>query len=273
MHNSNQSILTTLHRLLTRHFDREDLHTLTFDLGIVYDDLRGEGRASKARELVLLMARQGRLPELVELARSYRSNADWPSVPEDIDLEAMLDSQEMSTASARTPPGPTFNISGDIHAGQVNIGGAQAFTGPVEVDMRETTISQLGEVVTGDRIEMPGDFWEALVNVKSRLDSVSQTIRTLPHVDNFYKQELVRLIDDLTKQLEQAPEDRIEDAEKVSKRMEALAGEIDSEKPDKEMVEITGESLKRAAQNLADVLPTVLTIATRIVSHVMRSVM
>jgi hypothetical protein len=36
------------------------------------------------------------------------------------------------------------------------------------------------------------------------------------------------------------------------------------------MVEITGEGLKKAAQNLASVIPTVLTIATQIVDTVTR---
>jgi chromosome segregation ATPase len=119
---------------------------------------------------------------------------------------------------------------------------------------------------------MSGDFRGAIVNVRSRLEGISQTIEALPHADDSQKQELIRLIEDLKRQLEQVPEDRAKDAEKVSRRVEALAREVDSEKPDREMVEITGESLKRAAQNLADVLPTVLTIATQIVSHVMHFV-
>jgi hypothetical protein len=272
MDSSSREILTAVRRLLTRHFDVEELRTLAFDLGIPYDDLRGEGRASKARELILLTARRGCLPELVELAQSRRSNVDWPSVPEDIDLDAIFDDQEMGAVSAPGPIGPTFHISGPIAAERVNIGGEETHIGSIQVDMSETIIGQAGEVVEGDRVDMSGDFRGAIVNVRSRLEGISQTIEALPHADDSQKQELIRLIEDLKRQLEQVPEDRAKDAEKVSRRVEALAREVDSEKPDREMVEITGESLKRAAQNLADVLPTVLTIATQIVSHVMHFV-
>jgi hypothetical protein len=37
-------------------------------------------------------------------------------------------------------------------------------------------------------------------------------------------------------------------------------------KPNKPVLQITGEGLKKAAENIADVLPTVLDIATRIVA-------
>jgi hypothetical protein len=42
------------------------------------------------------------------------------------------------------------------------------------------------------------------------------------------------------------------------------------EKPNPTSIKITGEGLKQAAQNLADVLPTVVTIATQIVLAVSR---
>lgn len=242
METSNSKFLTTLRELLSSHFDREELRTLSFDLGIDYDDLRGEGKSNKARELIGLMARRQRLPELVEWARKYRPGVQWPSIPGHFAPEAIPGSQEIETASTPVSTGPTFNISGDIKAGQVNVGGVQAFTGPIDVDMRETTI----------------------------LGNVTQTINALPHGDDAQKAELVQLVNELQEQLARVPEERVKDAAKVSKRVEALAREIDSK--DKEMIEIAGESLKRAAQDLKDVLPTVLTIATQIVANATRFV-
>jgi hypothetical protein len=65
--------LTRLHQVLQSRFDREELRTLCFELGVSYDDLRGEGRAAKARELVLFMSRRtgglARLRAAVEAAR------------------------------------------------------------------------------------------------------------------------------------------------------------------------------------------------------------
>jgi hypothetical protein len=79
------------------------------------------------------------------------------------------------------------------------------------------------------------------------------------------------LIVKLNEALQQIPSDRSEEAEKVSKRVEALIKDSSSENPDKERVEITGESLLLAAKNLASVTPVVLTIATQIVDFVSRA--
>jgi hypothetical protein len=68
---------TRLHRLLTRYFDREELRTLCFNLGVDYDDLEGEGKTNKARELVAYLERHGRLLELVTLGKKLRPHVDW----------------------------------------------------------------------------------------------------------------------------------------------------------------------------------------------------
>ncbi len=68
---------TKLHQLITTHFDGEELRTLCFDLNVDYDDLRGEGKASKAREFIAYLERHGRIPELVEVCRRLRPHASW----------------------------------------------------------------------------------------------------------------------------------------------------------------------------------------------------
>jgi hypothetical protein len=45
-----------------------------------------------------------------------------------------------------------------------------------------------------------------------------------------------------------------------------------AEQPNKTSLQISGEGLKKAAQNLADIMPTVLTIATQIVTTIARFV-
>jgi hypothetical protein len=68
---------TKLRQLLSTHFDEEELRTLCFDLGMSYDDLRGEGVPHKARELVAYLERRGRIPELVTLGKRERPHLDW----------------------------------------------------------------------------------------------------------------------------------------------------------------------------------------------------
>ena len=46
-------------------FNEAELKVCCFELGVDYEDLGGNGRADNARELVALLQRQGRLPELI----------------------------------------------------------------------------------------------------------------------------------------------------------------------------------------------------------------
>jgi formylglycine-generating enzyme required for sulfatase activity len=60
---------TQLHQFLVDHFSLDDLKTLCFYLDVEFDDLGGDGRVGKARELVLLARRQSRLERLDEMLR------------------------------------------------------------------------------------------------------------------------------------------------------------------------------------------------------------
>jgi len=69
--------LTQLREKVIRYFDEEELRTLCGDLGVDYDDLRGEGKAAKAREFVNYLERRGRLPELVRKCSELRPKVAW----------------------------------------------------------------------------------------------------------------------------------------------------------------------------------------------------
>ena len=60
---------------LEEQFDLEELRTLSMDLGVDFDNLRGEGKAAKARELVLYLQRRGRLDALVAAVQAARGPA------------------------------------------------------------------------------------------------------------------------------------------------------------------------------------------------------
>lgn len=72
-----QEHLIRLHEILAKRFDAEELRTLCFELGIDYDDLKGEGKRGKARELVALLERRGRIAELVAIGKQLRPDAAW----------------------------------------------------------------------------------------------------------------------------------------------------------------------------------------------------
>ncbi len=67
-----------LRQTLTSRFDREELRTLCFDLGVDYEALPAEGKAGKARELVNYMERREQLAELVETIRRMRPDIPLP---------------------------------------------------------------------------------------------------------------------------------------------------------------------------------------------------
>ncbi|MCA9867590.1 MAG: hypothetical protein KC410_13975 [Anaerolineales bacterium] len=67
--------------LIAHHFDLEEVRTLCFALGIAYDDLGGEGRRGKARELLLLAGRHDRMADLLALLRRERPAVDWAAAP------------------------------------------------------------------------------------------------------------------------------------------------------------------------------------------------
>jgi hypothetical protein len=54
----------------------------------------------------------------------------------------------------------------------------------------------------------------------------------------------------------------------VAETTKSLVDLAKAERPNQTMLQITGEGLKKAAENLKDVLPTVVTIATQIVMAV-----
>lgn len=62
---------------ISARFDEEEIRTLCFRMGVEYDDLPGEGRAAKARELVKWCGYRDRVDELSLTCLSERPNMDW----------------------------------------------------------------------------------------------------------------------------------------------------------------------------------------------------
>jgi len=54
-----------LHRLLAKHYDLEELRTLAFNLGVDWDELGGETKSARARELIAYLQRRNRLGDLL----------------------------------------------------------------------------------------------------------------------------------------------------------------------------------------------------------------
>jgi hypothetical protein len=125
--------VTHLLAMMAESFNLAEIRTLCFELGVRYDAL-GENLGLTARIVALietLQRRQG-ISALLPALRKHRPLLDWPDIS-DSDLALWLDDRQTSSPPATKP---TINIGGNIHAGNVNIGGTQKFDGPLTFDLR-----------------------------------------------------------------------------------------------------------------------------------------
>ena len=73
--------LRELRRGMAQFFDLDELRSLMFDLELDWDELTGESKSAKCRACIMLLARQGRLNDLLVLLREERPAAAWPEIP------------------------------------------------------------------------------------------------------------------------------------------------------------------------------------------------
>jgi hypothetical protein len=106
------------------------------------------------------------------------------------------------------------------------------------------------------------------VNIQSRLDHVTQTVQQLQGWPDARKEELAGLLAELTQTLKDVADKRPDDAERVAKTAELVVAEATKAKPDKGFLSITSEGLKKAAEAVADIAPTVLGVAGRLAAFV-----
>ena len=117
----------------------------------------------------------------------------------------------------------------------------------------------------GDKFDFSGDFRGSIVNIKSKLENTQQIVGEIPSDDDASKQDLQQLIAQLSTALEKIPPEKHEEVEAVAVTANSLVEQAKVPQPNRTILQITGEGLKQAAKNLADVAPTILEIATQIV--------
>jgi hypothetical protein len=93
-------ILIKLRQNLVDSFSDTELHDLCFDMGMDYEDLPGEGRAAKARELVAYCERRGLTTELIKKCSGLRPHVSWGAPTPEVSANVQLAAPE-STALTR----------------------------------------------------------------------------------------------------------------------------------------------------------------------------
>jgi hypothetical protein len=115
------------------------------------------------------------------------------------------------------------------------------------------------------------NFQAGILNIESTLTNVSQSVGSLPNVDQAVRDELKQLIDQLNVALQKAPADKIDEAGALAETTKDLVEDVSKEKPNKAKLQITLAGLKQAAENIAKVVPDVLPIAIQIVTVISKS--
>ena len=122
----------------------------------------------------------------------------------------------------------------------------------------------------GDEISLSGNYSNVILNIKSTLTNVQQSVGVMPAVDEAARADLQSSIEQLKQALETIPGSLKDEAEAVATAAQMLVDTAKAEKPNKPMIEITADGLKKAAANLAQVAPTVVTIAGQVAAAVLR---
>jgi hypothetical protein len=75
-HPATQLPASQLRQLLAERFDNEELQTICFDLGIDPDNLPGQAKSARARELISYLERRNQLGKLYTWIRQHRIDID-----------------------------------------------------------------------------------------------------------------------------------------------------------------------------------------------------
>lgn len=76
------------HKLITACFDIEELKNICLKLDIDYDNLKGEAKAGKTRELIQFFIRKGNIAQLYVTVVSERPHVSWPSLAQIVSDES-----------------------------------------------------------------------------------------------------------------------------------------------------------------------------------------
>lgn len=82
------------------------------------------------------------------------------------------------------------------------------------------------------------------------------------------KEDLTILFKKLEVEIARLPSEKSEEAKTLMKRLKLIVSSLDEPQPDKEAIHFGLDSLKKAAENVASVVPTILPIALEIAKKI-----
>jgi WD40 repeat protein len=87
---SNSDFLKELYQLLYQYCSWEEIQDLCHKLGVECQNMPGEGKSERIRELLLFAGHKNRIPDLIALAGEVYPDVDWPHVPHNFQIPASL---------------------------------------------------------------------------------------------------------------------------------------------------------------------------------------
>lgn len=219
--------------------------------------------------------------ELTQLEGAIAGLAGLPDAQKS--LQAQIDAKRKDLAKLTGEPSPTVGnqttIQGDVtgsvfsgsFSGPVTLG--PQISGPIQagrdvnVATKQTITnsdSRSGTFVEGDQYNMSGDFSAAILNIKSTLSNVTQSIGAASQLSTQDADQLKALVEQLSAELQKHAAQYPKETAEVTKRTESAVTEATKSEPDQGDVSYSLDRLKQAATNIAALVPAVLPIATQI---------
>ena len=121
--------LSTLHKQIDQFFSFSEVRTLCFNLGVDYENIPGDHRSAFIRNLIVSLAKQNRLQELIEEVRAERTFVDWQDVPADFELPSSMAQENIQQVV-------NYHVYGDYVGGDKiqgdKVGGDKITVGNIE---------------------------------------------------------------------------------------------------------------------------------------------
>ncbi|MAU00080.1 MAG: hypothetical protein CL608_23310 [Anaerolineaceae bacterium] len=182
--------LSTLHKQIDQYFSFSEVRELCFELGVDHENIPGDHRSAFIRNLIVSLAKQNRLQELINHVRQERPHVDWQNVPADFQLpesvaqedirqvinynvyQGDIDQSVTFNQQNQTVHGSQVNTSGEAHIGQI---GSNIDTGGGEfVQGNKTSVGNVQNAQNAEGIVI-GD--EASANVSKQAAQLNSAER------------------------------------------------------------------------------------------------
>jgi hypothetical protein len=177
-------VVQALVKLFNERFDGNELESLAFALGVNYEDIDGNTRSAKARELAQFLNRRGMMDKLRRIGPIERPDLDWemvfggaltPTPP----LVTGVSGMELAAAAQVVARLPDFADPVD-RRGMLRAAGVLPFAAGIDLNGAERTVSlrvlsQLSDVSTTADSRTPlGDFLRYVLTIPEALPNRTQ---------------------------------------------------------------------------------------------------